>query len=291
MEAIKVLNDLNAAERAFERVLPEMEALAPEDFSPMNVDVVAAASTILGVSERILDQREALAALGGFDIKHVDNLVDYATAAWFAYVSNLSSQEPADYQELMEELVQLRAKFLLWAEPLAASGNFEASAIRQIKDGSGNKDVPSDVVALVGLFRSKWDEIADSCAVTEADLERGAQIGPHVFALVSQREQRVSRAATHDSVRVRRAWTLADRAYDQCRRGLHFLFWGQGEQAMRVAPSLRHNPGRSRASQASSDLTVFESQASEEQAAIDAPTVTNGAPVGGGESPFKATQP
>src|SRR5690606_22053271 len=186
------LQDMEEAEHAYERVRGEMEALSIGDLSTMNVDVVSATSIALGVSDRILSFRERMAALPEFDMRSVDNLVDYAKAAWYAYVTNLPEPDPLEAARLMEEVKALRAKLLMWAVPLVGSGFFEEAAIAKIKEGSGNKDAPSDLVALVGLYRSRWDSIEKICGVTEEDLMRGAQIGPAVFGLISRREFRTS---------------------------------------------------------------------------------------------------
>lgn len=280
MDAATILRDMEEAERVFELVRPEMDAITPAEYTAMNVDVVSGASIALGVAGRILEYRERLAALPEFDIRVVDNLVPYATAAWFVFISNLSSPEPGQFQPLMQECSLLRSKLLLWADPLVTNGNFDETAIAKIKDGAGNKDIAGDVVALVGLYRSKWAEVESLCAVTEADLERGAQIGPVVFAMISQREQLQTRSPSEDSQRVRRAWTLLDRAYDQCRRGLSFLLWGEGSVDA-VAPSLRRNLGPRRSNSISEvevELPLPQPQA--------APPTNGPLPIGDGQSPF-----
>jgi hypothetical protein len=177
-----------------------------------------------------------------FEIRQIDSLVDYAKAAWYLYVTNLPVPEPADAANLIEEVAKLRAKLLMWAAPLVFAGKFEESAIARIKEGSGNKDAPSDLVALVGLYRSRWEEVKSMCGVTEEDLTRGAQIGPAVFALISRREAKAVTSTPEGSLRVRRAWTLLDRAYNQCRRALQFLRAEEGDADL-IAPSLRKNSG------------------------------------------------
>jgi len=175
---------------------------------------------VLGVADRILAYRDRIAKLGEFDVRSVDSLVDYAKAAWYVHVTNLPVPEPADAANMNEEVVKLRAKLLRWAAPLVEEGQFQESAVAKIKEGSGNKDAPSDLVALVGLYRSKWDAIKDMCSVTEDELTRGAQIRPAVFALVSRREQKRAGSTSEASLLEKRAWTLRDRAYAECRSAL-----------------------------------------------------------------------
>jgi hypothetical protein len=236
------LQDLEGAEHAYNRVKAELDALKVEDLAIVNVDVVSAASIALGVSDRILAFRDRMAKLPEFEIRCVDNLVDYIKATWYAYVTNLPEPEPADAEQMIQEVAALRAKLLRWAGPLVEEGYFEAAAIAKIREGSGNKDTPSDLVALVGLYRAKWPEIRDMCNVTEENLARGAQIGPAVFGLVSRREARGSAALSDAALRVRRAWALLDHAYTECRRALQFLRFKEGD-ADSIAPSLRRNSG------------------------------------------------
>lgn len=273
MDVATVLNDMDAAKRAFERVQPDLDAIPEASFAPMNVDVVSATSIALGVTDRVVGYRDRLAALPEFDVRHVDKLLDYATAAWYVFITNLSSTTPVELQPLLQEATVLRAKLLMWAEPLAHNGNFELEALAKIKEGSGQKDIPGDLVALVGLYRSKWEQVRNLCAVTEADLDRGAQIGPFVFAMVSLKDQKKA-SNSKDALRVRRAWTLLDRAYDQCRRGLTFLLWTSGDVDA-IAPSLRKNTG-----------PRSSSAAREPAQQPAAPVASGGAPIGGAASPF-----
>jgi len=278
------LQDMEEAEHAYERVRPEMETLSVADLSPMSVDVVSATSIALGVSDRILSFRDRMAALPEFDMRNVDNLVDYAKAAWYAYVTNLPEPDPHEAARLLEEVKALRAKLLMWAVPLVGSGFFEEVAIAKIKEGSGNKDAPSDLVALVGLYRSRWDAIRHICGVTEADLTRGAQIGPAVFGLISRREFKASPSLSDGSLRVRRAWTLLDRAYAQCRRAIAYFRFDEGDVDV-IAPNLRRNPGRPTNTSAKEEESPPESEPRSAPTAPEPPPAAAGAVIHAGE-PF-----
>jgi len=233
---------VEGAEAAYKRMEPEANALTEGQFSALNVDVIAATSTILGVAGRILSFRERMARLPEFDMRHVDELEDRAKAAWYAMVTSLPEPEPRDFQAMFDECAALRELLLAWAVPLVHSGAFDRGTIGKIKQGSGNKDIPSDVVALVALYRSKWDQIKNICGVTEAQLDRGAAIAPVVFATISRRENKAASSQSDGAQRVRRFWTLADRSYAQCRHAIEFLQRDRGD-ASTIAPSLRRNAG------------------------------------------------
>jgi len=230
------------AEAAYKRMEPQASALTEQQFAAMNVDVVGATSIILGVSGRIRAFRERMARLPEFDIRHLDELEDRAKAAWYAAVTSLPEPEPKDFQAMFDECAALRSTLLVWAAPLVHAGKFDQAAIDRIKEGSGNKDTPSDVVALVALYRSKWDQIKGICGVTEEQLDRGATIAPVVFATVSRRENKTASSQSDGAQRVRRFWTLADLSYDQCRRAIQYLQW-DADDANSIAPSLRRNAG------------------------------------------------
>lgn len=236
------LQELEGAEQSYERVRAEMEALNVNELSPMNVDVVSASSIAQGVAERAMSFRERMAKLPEFEVRNVDRLLDYAKAAWFVYVTNLPVQESTSTNELTQEVANLRGKLLMWAAPLVGAGIFEQAAIDRIKEGTGAKDAPSDLVALVGLYRSRWDDVKGICAVTDEDLQRGSRIGPELFARLSRRDFSNLGAASDGSLRVRRAWTLLDRAYTQCRRAVAFLRAAE-DDVDTLLPSLRRNMG------------------------------------------------
>lgn len=236
------IGDLEDARRAFARLCADIDAQDPRGLAPMNVDVVGAASMVLGVLPRLMTLRERAAGLVEFDVRCFDRLGDCAKALWFLHVTNPPPVAPEPAAALVSEVKALRARLLLWAEPLAASGRLSRDALGRIRGGAGFKDAASDLVALVALYRSCWDDVRASCAVTEQELDRGAELGPAVFAALS-RKGTVELAPSPQSLRVRQAWTLLDRSYRECQRAVQFLRFHDGD-AGEFAPSLRRNAGR-----------------------------------------------
>lgn len=288
-----VLGSFEAAEAAYQRVAPEIEALRPEELATLNVDVVSGTAIILGAADRILTFRDKLAKMPDFDVRYVDKLKDYAIAAWYVHITNLPVPEPAEAEALFREAAELRAKFLRWSAPLVEEGLLDSAAVDKIREGSGNKDVPSDVVAFVGLYRANWENIKGNCRVTEADLERGALIGPKVFSLVCQREHRRTTPRLEASLRVRRAWTLPDRAYAQCRRALQYIRFEEGD-ADSIAPNVRTNSGtRSSntpaATEAATPAATPVAVTPAAQVVAAAPTPPVGNVIGGKGSPFASS--
>jgi hypothetical protein len=277
------VQDLEDAGAAYARVSAEALALSEDQFTAMNVDVTVGTSIILGVAVRIVAYRERMAKLPEFDIKHVDNLVDYAKAAWYQAITSLPEPEPKDFQAMLEEGTKLRAHLATWAAPLVHAGIFDQTVIDTIKEGSGNKDIASDVVSYVVLYRSKWNEVKSVCGVTEAELDRGAVLGPALFSAVSRRENKTTPSATDGSLKTRRFWTLADRAYDQCQRGIAFLEWGMADISA-IVPSLRKTSG----TRSSSSSTTTPTAPTPPVTPVPpvAPVVTAGPQLGGNGGPF-----
>jgi hypothetical protein len=220
-----------------------------------------------------------------------------AYALWYVYLSQHPQISPAEVDALMKEAATLRAKLLLWAEPLAASGYFAPEAVARIREGSGQKDMTSDLVSLTILYRSKWSSLQGlTGTVTEADLDRAALIGPATFGFVSRKEQTTEKPNAAGSLLLRRALTKLDRAYSQCRRAL--LYFVQSQEALdEIAPNLRRNPGVPQRRPAA-DSKAPAAGATEQAAApaVDStdvvPLVTGGtapaAGFGSGGSPFVA---
>lgn len=243
MTVRSIVTDMEDVERAYARVVAELDKLDATDLAPMNVDLVSATSIVLGVSDRVRSFRDRMAQLPELDLANIDSLVDYAKATWFLYLTQQPAPAPAEAEALMAEATALRAKLLVWTVPLVASGHLSEELVGRIREGSGHKDLPSDLIALVALYRSKWAEVESICGVTEADLNRAAELGTAVFGMVSRREQEAERPGNDGSLRLRRAWTRLDRAYAQCRRAIAYLRFAEGD-VDEIAPNLRRNPGQ-----------------------------------------------
>src|SRR5262245_16487858 len=100
------------AEEAYKRIETDLDAINTEDLSPLNVDLVHAATVALRAAERIRRYRDRMARLGEFDVRNVDNLVDYARAVLYASMANPSGAGESDLAPLMKDVARLRVKLL-----------------------------------------------------------------------------------------------------------------------------------------------------------------------------------
>jgi hypothetical protein len=278
------VHELEDGALSLKRIEPEMDALKPDELSMVNLDIVVATCTVLGQVDHITKYRDRMIPLATeFEVRNIDSLRDYARATWHLHVANLPVTPASEFEAVMQEVGTLRNKLLIWGTALAATGSFDPAALDKIRAGGGHKDLARDLVGLVVLFRSRWDDVKNKCDVTEADLERGAQLGPAAFSMIGTRESPTLTANTPEgALRVRRAWTLLDRAYTQCRRVLQFLRFEQGDADL-IAPSLRRNRGVP-SSQGRETGPV--APAPVVPSVPTAPAVPTGPAIGDGASPF-----
>jgi hypothetical protein len=230
------LADLEDAARSLDLVAPEMAALDAGELAPMNTNVIAASSLVLRVVPGLAEYRDEMKRLILFEPRFVDSLADYAKGALLAFVGSRAGAAAHDRATLAAEVMRLRAKLLVWAAALAHEGIFEPGAVEIIREG--NRDPATDLVALLVLFGGERVATRRTC-VTAEDLARGAELACAAFATRSQSEG----ASRQDgALRARRAWTLLDRAYAQCRRAITYLRFDEGDADL-IVPNFRRNRG------------------------------------------------
>ena len=236
-----LVTDFEDVEKAYLRVSAELESFDTSTFTYMNVDVESATAIVLGVADQVLAYRERIAKLPEFDMVHVDKLVDYAKAAWFLFVTNQPAVAGKEADALIKEAGELRAKLLVWAPPLVAGGFFEEAAVARVREGGGFKDLASDLVALVALYRSKWQSVGTIVGVTDEELVRAAQLGTAVFGIASRKEN-AAKPGAEGSLRLRKAWSRLELAYNEVRRALDYLR-PRDLPLDEIVPNLRRNLG------------------------------------------------
>lgn len=238
--------------------------------------MLAAASVSIGVSEIVLSFKERASKLPEYDISNMTNLSDYALSVWYLQITATAAAEAS--RALEEQVFPRRRKLLSWATPLAEAGLINQQSLDKIREGSGLKDGAADLVALSALYRVRWDEIKGVCGVTEQEVDEAAKIGTAVFAAQAKRENQPAQPASEEMLRLRKAWTLLDRAYQQCRRAVTYFRFVEGD-ADTLVPSLRRNLGRPATSAAHPETPAATTPAS--------PSATPAEPpIGGGSGPF-----
>ncbi len=232
------------AAAAFDRILPEIEALSPDRLISIKIDIPRAVSQVLGVLPGLLALRPAIVEhLRQHDVAALDRLESYALAAWYAHLQWLSSGGAENaLKPLLAEAAALRENLLGDAEALARRGLLDADAVAEIRAGHGHIDTANDLVALSALFGGSWSDIAGKTAATEDEVKRAGEIGPQLLAALGVREHGKGPGPTEAADKRARAFALLAHAYDQTRRAVAYLRWNEGN-AETVAPSLYKGRG------------------------------------------------
>ncbi|HTN85231.1 MAG TPA: hypothetical protein VL242_16145, partial [Sorangium sp.] len=125
------------AAAAFDKALPEIEALSPDRLIPVNLDVPRVVSQVLGVLPGLLALRPAIAEhLQTHDVALLDRLETYALAAWYTHLLSLSSGDvESALKPLLAEAAPLRENRLGDAEALARRGLLDAETVADIRAG------------------------------------------------------------------------------------------------------------------------------------------------------------
>ncbi len=265
-------------ESAYNSVVAELEALAPEELVQVNLDIISAANTAAGVIPELKTLRPRIVQeLPQFDVAAFDKLHLYAMAAGYAHTMHLVAAGPQDdLRPMFEESVKLRELLLADATALATRGIINGEVLKNLKGALGYKNVQTDLQMLVNVFKTNWANIQGKCAVTEAELARGGKLVALLMEVVGLREQGPAELAKSADMRVR-AFTLFTRTYDDARRAVGFLRWKEGD-VDDIIPSLYAGRSNGRAgvskkgAEVAANATVVPPAVSE-SSGIAAPTV------------------
>ncbi|WP_437978567.1 hypothetical protein WMF11_19600 [Sorangium sp. So ce295] len=267
------------AAAAFDKTLPEIEALSADRLIAINLDIPRIVSQVLGVLPGLLALRSAIAErLPTHEIASLDRLEAYALAAWYAHLAWLSSGGAENaLKPLLAEAAPLRENLLSDAETLARRGLLDADTVAEIRAGQGYIDTANDLVALSALFTASWSEVTGKTAATEQEVRRAGEIGPQILAALGVREHGKGPGPTEAADRRARAFSLLVHAYDQTRRAVAYLRWDEGD-ADSIAPSLyKGRTGRAASSSDTAAAPADEAPAGPTEPA--SPAALNGAAV------------
>jgi hypothetical protein len=238
---IATLTSPEFAQGAFEKVKPQLLAMAPEEVLRVTADIPTAASIALGAYGRMVALRpQMVEQLPRHPVQLLDDLPNYAAAAWYAHLVSLPpAGEGERVKKLLEEATSLRDTLLVAAEALAARGLLDADKVADIRAGLGNLDKANDLAALGDLFGQAWPQVASKTAVERAEVERAAALGMELLLALGEKGLIEKPAASPEARDLRaRAYTKLIKVYRQCVRAVTYLRWDQEDLEM-YAPSLR----------------------------------------------------
>ncbi len=232
------INEESLFIESYERARPWLQAVDPNDFEPVNLDVTSVVATILGALPEIRAMRAVIAAeLPNFELQNVDRLEDIARATSYAHTRYLVACAPPDeLPEMFEEGATLRTTLRGDAEQLARRGLVNPEALDDLSMGNGYKNLARDLQILVHVLRDAWPAIEGKCAIEHRELDRAERLAAHVLRVFGLRGQGPVLLSNATENRLR-AFTLLVRTYDAVRRAIAYLRWREGD-AEQFAPSL-----------------------------------------------------
>lgn len=252
---------------ALAAVAAELDALAPDEFEPVNVDIPTAVSIIIAAVPHVTGLRSRIvAALPETDIQVVDRLGTYALAAWYAHLLALPRSTEQEVTSLLEEATPLREDLLVAAEALAHKRLLDPASVAAIRSGQGNLDKANDLVALAALFTAEWPRVEHKTTVEWAEVQRAGELGPKILVALGARDVPGESTQTTDPASRRvRAYTLLIRAYDECRHAIRYLRRKEGDAAA-FAPSVHVGRGGRAAEGDDDDAPALQPAPAEPQA-------------------------
>ncbi|MEI7891675.1 MAG: hypothetical protein WCI05_01205 [Myxococcales bacterium] len=224
---------VSEAKTAFEMLEGRLSALGRDELLPVRVDIQLVAAVAHSLAHRDSakvrrERLERLAAAGMFDMKHLDDLLLLALAAWHARRQQLQ-QEALASQAAVTELVvkgaqQLRARMLRVLEHCFADDPKVGPELVAIRAGTGYQDLANDLLAVADLY----DDPAiyavvqrDPVHYRASDPAAARDAAAAIFTGIGQTSE--GEAARWTEL-TQRAWTLLSRSYDELRAAGRFAF-------------------------------------------------------------------
>lgn len=231
-------NGLLPTEAAYEQVLAEIQAIPESELTTVNIDVMAAFTTVTGVLPEIRALRpEIETSLRNFDLAQFDKLEVYALALSHANSRYRSASMPREnVAELVSELTEARDHLLANASSLANLRLLNGDSLKNVKTGLGYRAIANDVLTLCTVFRDDWARVEGKTPYTPVELHRLGSQALQLVSVLGNREQAPGTPAEATMLR-QQAFTLFIRAYENARRAVHYLR-GKASDAESIAPSL-----------------------------------------------------
>lgn len=234
---------------ALDAVRPQLAALADGDLERINTNLRDNVISVLGALPNIRSLRSTIAAeLPTFNLAAIDMLETLARAAGQAHADWVVAKTPSEpIVKMSEELTKIRAILVSDAEALAKRGLIDGSKLSTLKGPIGYTNVAFDVLSVISLLRANWDVVAANSAVKPDELVHAEQLVDRLNVAVGTKK--VSAAEISEAAKTRqRAYTLFVNAYDQVRRAVTYLRWGQVAAIEAIAPTL-HGPRNRKAAE------------------------------------------
>ena len=203
----------------------------------INLDIQVSTAQALSTAPNLQALRSGVAALPNFDLAQYDNIVPYTLALIYANNRYQSISTPAEeLPVLLEEATRMRNIFAADTNAVAARGIVDGTKLSELKSGTGYLDVASDLGTLIIILRENWQKVSANSGIKPAELDSAEALSERLTMAYAARSQGTTKLTEASDDR-QRAFTLFVNAYDQARRAVTFLHWGE-DVADKLVPSL-----------------------------------------------------
>ena len=223
---------------ASESLREELAGVGDSDLVHINIDVMAAVTTALGVLPKVLKLRPRVEEeLPKFDLSVIDKFETYVMALYEAQADYLSATRPAEpLPQLLEEATKVRDTLFADVQALVQRQLLDGEEVREVKTAVGYKALAMDLQLLANAMHRRWDVVQSKTAVLLPEILQANQLARRLLRVVGEREQAPAVAAEAAANRSR-AFALFLKAYDEVRRAVTYLRWRDGDWD-RFTPSL-----------------------------------------------------
>lgn len=226
---------------AFEHVRPMLDQIQKADLVPMNVDPVRALTIVRGVAVRLRPLRDPMLTLPGFNIDDFDNLDLYTRALMQANALYACAKAPpTELSKVAEEATQLKETFISDIASLVKRGLLRGHRFKAVPGRPSYRNLASDLLTLANILRTYMEKDSPRSTTSFEELDRAEILVENLNALLGARRRTPEELAAATLER-QKAYALMARAYDQVRKAVAYLRWGNND-ADELAPAL--NRGR-----------------------------------------------
>ena len=216
--------------KAFTALLDTIRSLSPNDFVPINLDVMSSIRTTEGVLPKIAGMRPLIAQLiPQFPMLFFDQLEDRALALGHTQTVYESTQEPpAVPQALIDEAKQAHDIAHSEVTTQVHRGLVPPQALSTLNGGNGYRNLAADLFKLSEALKSNWSKIAGRTSMTLAELDHMENLADQINQSLGIREQMPELEASAARDR-QAAYTLFLEAYDEVRAAIAYVRRKEGD--------------------------------------------------------------
>jgi hypothetical protein len=225
-----------AFHEGFQRVEAEVRAVPLDRLMPINFDVRAVVTTILGVYPELVELRPAIEELP-VSVEFIYKVKDYALALGYAHSRMQVAVQTSDaLAAVAQEGIVVRDQLQADAQGFAKRGIIRPEVLTRFRSGTGYRGIAFDLVGLPEVFLDVWDKLEGKTPLTREEVENARKLGARIAQLIGVREQG---PVVRDQAAVLRqqAYVLCSESYEEARHAVAFVRRKEGD-AESIAPSL-----------------------------------------------------